>query len=396
MRWLSIVAAAIACGVSCLATAHPASDWSDALAQCEPRPGMFPRSAAILHLAFFDAANAVERRYASYRPAPAFAKPASGAAAAAAAAHAVLRALCPASAESADRRLAAALGSVPVAERDNSLLLGISVAQALLAERDADGWGADEEYRPETAPGRYVPTVTPVGSAVPKARTFAIGPYEPFRPEPPLDLASAQWARDLEEVKAYGGERSSRRDAAQTSRARLIALSHGRFYLTPAAEAVRQAQLPLVEGARVLALLAVAMADGHVVNFATKYHYGFWRPVTAIRNADRDGNDATTRDPSWKPLVETPMHPEYPCQHCLAASITATVLAATLRDSPALVLRGPADTGTLRVALADLVPLTIDGRVHAGIHYRSSGLAGAALGERVARHVMREILGAAP
>jgi hypothetical protein len=396
MRWLRL-----ACGLFAFAAwsacAHLGADWNDTLLEIDlksPNPHAYARAAAILNVAMFDAANAVEKRFVSYRPAPSFAEPASAQAAAAAAAHAVLVELHANAKDLLDRRLADALAAVPDGEpRSNGVRLGIAVAQALLAERAADQWFAPDTYRPRTEPGRYVPTAHLVNAGVASARPWVVPRADLYRPLPPPSLASAQWARDLEEVRTMGGVKSALRSEEQAMRARLVAISHTRFYMQPVAAVVRDQRMPLLEGLRVLALEAVAIADATIASFDAKYHYAFWRPVTAIRNADLDGNDATQRDASWTPLVDTPMHPEYPCHHCVIGAVTAAVFRNAFGEhAPALRLRNPAFAARLEIRVEELAQLMIDARVHSGIHYRSSGLAGAELGRRVAEHVVREAL----
>lgn len=392
MRWPGLVPllASLASGT---VLAHPAADWYDALVEADlKRPAAnFVRAAAMFQAAMFDAANAVEPRFRPYRPTPAFDRPTSAPAAAHAAAHAVLREMYPDSREVLDRRLAEALNGSD-AGTESGRLLGLAVAQRILAERARDGWDVAEGYRPHTTPGMYVPTTIPTAPWTAAARPFVLSEPAALRPPPPYRLHEAEWARDFNEVKLAGGMASERRTAEQARRARFIAISHPRFYGQAVARAVREQAPALVDGCRTMAAYAVATADAFLASFEAKYHYAFWRPITAIRNADIDGNDDTARDPSWSSLVDLPMHPEYPCQHCVTASIAATVLLATpgMRTAT-LVLRNPAFPEPLAVPIGELVAVTAEARIHGGLHYRASTEAGAALGRRVAERVLREL-----
>ena len=149
-----------------------------------------------------------------------------------------------------------------------------------------------------------------------------------FRPGPPPALTSALWARDYNEIKALGSKSNSRRTAEQTQIA-----SFWEATLPPIFNGIilSVADIPgreITQNARLFAATAQAADDALLAVFDAKYHYNFWRPVTAIRNGDLDGNDTTERDASWTPFIETPMHPEYPCAHCIVAAAIGTVLQA--------------------------------------------------------------------
>jgi hypothetical protein len=235
----------------------------------------------------------------------------------------------------------------------------------------------------------------PINTHIGSAKPFVLERAGQFRPAVPYALSSPEWARDLNEVQARGAESSSVRTAAETWRTKFIAVSHGKFYIQPVTAILRSRELPLLDSARLMAVLALAAADSFAASFEAKYHHAFWRPITAIRNADRDGNAATERDAGWRPLVETPLHPEYPCQHCVLAAVTAMILREFFPDQPpVLQLRNAAfPGGTLDFQDYEaMVQATIEARVDGGIHYRMSGEAGAALGRRVARFVIEESL----
>jgi hypothetical protein len=391
MRWLLPVLTFL---LGCPTPAYPSlvSDWHDALVAADAKgaPGVnFSRSAAILHLAMFDAGNAVLRRYVSYFPQPEARSPASAQAAAAAAAHAVLARLYPAQAASFEEGLNRDLQSIadPLA-RDNGLAIGRRVADRLLSERADDGWSAPPRYRQDAvaAPGRYRATKPPVLSQLPAARPFALASASQFRPGPPPALDTAEWIRARDEVHARGGQASAQRLPPETELARFIAVSHTKFHLNPVAVALSTRKLPWLEQSRLMALLAMASADAVIASFDAKYHYLFWRPETALGEG-------------WAPLVDTPPHPEYPCNHCVQAGVVAEFLGTFHSRQPlALAYRNPAFSPDPR--LYDdpdaLVAAAVEGRVAGGVHYRFSGVAGAQLGREVARLVFREQLRPVP
>jgi len=139
--------------------------------------------------------------------------------------------------------------------------------------------------------------------------------------------------------------------------------------------------------ARFLAIAAMAMDDALIAVFDAKYTYNLWRPVTAIRNADIDDNDATERDPSWTPFIDTPMHPEYPCAHCIVSSSLAAVLQAELGSGPVPTLSSASYTaaGAVRSwkTAADFAQEVAVARIYDGVHYRNSTEVGSAMGKQI-------------
>ena len=152
------------------------------------------------------------------------------------------------------------------------------------------------------------------------------------RPAPPPALDSEVWTRDVNEIREFGSLRGAKRIPEQTEIARFWFLAGPRTY-TPLVQQIAEAKkLDLVDSARLYALVSMATANSYIAVFDAKYAYNFWRPITAIRNADITSNAATPRDPAWTPLGATPMHPEYPCAHCIIASTVAEVLQRISRE----------------------------------------------------------------
>ena len=143
----------------------------------------------------------------------------------------------------------------------------------------------------------------------------------------------------------------------------------------------------VTQNARLFALTAQAIDDAMIAVFDAKYHYNFWRPVTAIRNGDIDGNDATERDAGWVPFIDTPMHPEYPCAHCIVSGAVAGVLIVEIGAGPAPVLSTTSTTapGVVRswARLDDFTPEVANARIYDGVHYRNSTEVGTAMGKQI-------------
>jgi hypothetical protein len=287
-----------------------------------------------------------------------------------------------------DAAYQAALAAVP---NDTSKWDGIAdgeaAAQAVLAARADDGSGAPDTYRPHTTAGVYVPTAMPAVTQWPKRKPWLMRDAAQFRPAAPPALNSEAWVRDFNEVKAIGGRASTRRSAEQTDVARFWDYSAPPIYHALVRSVALQPGRDLVRNARLFATVAQAMDDALIAVFDAKYHYNFWRPITAIRNADLDANDATERDAAWSPLIDVPMHPEYPSAHSVLASALGTVLSAEIGDAPMPVLTtsSPSAKGAVRRydSTRALVHEVGNARIWAGIHFRSATDVGAAMGRSV-------------
>jgi hypothetical protein len=350
------------------------------------------RAMAIMHLAMFEAVNSIEPRYTPYRGRLQADPGASADAAAAVAAHHVLKRIYPQQAPSFEAELLAALNRSADGEaKAAGVRLGEQAAAAMLAERANDGSTAADTYRPFTLAGSYVPTTPPLFTIWGRVRPFAMKSADALRPAPPYALDSVQWARDYNEIKTLGAKNGSSRTPEQTEIARFWALSGPATY-NPVTRQVSAAKgLDLLDNARLFALSSMAAADAAIAIFDAKYAYGFWRPVTAIRNGDVDGNSATERDAGWEPLIATPMHPEYPCAHCIFQGSAAAVLRAQYGDVvPPFKLSSSTAPGVVRSyeRLSDYVAEVVNGRIYEGVHYRASGEVGAEMGRQLGEYVV--------
>jgi hypothetical protein len=392
--------ASLLLGLSVTANADVITDWNDKVVaagvQARQAPFVHTRSVAIVHVAMFDAVNSIDRRYTPYRAQVSTAAGTSREAAAAAAAHFALVRLYPDQAKDIDSSYQTSLAAIPDGEpKSKGIQLGEQVAAEILALRAKDGADAPNTYRPYTAAGIYVPTALPVASSWGQVTPFAIKESSQFRPAAPVSLQSAQWAKDYNEVKKMGAKTGSGRTAEQTDIARLWELTGPGLHNPVARQLAATKNLDIVDNARLFALHAIAMADSYIAVFDAKYTYPFWRPVTAIRNGDIDGNDATERDSAWEPFIATPMHPEYPCAHCINSAAGAAALEAFFGDAvPTFNLTSPTAPGVTRrfSRLSDYVTESIDARVYDGVHYRFSGEVGAAMGRKIGEYTAQNYL----
>ena len=383
---LTCVALAIAAGVGLAAPARAdvITDWqlkADALI-VESKVGTPPaiRAMALVQTAVADAVATVQGRGAA---------PAAAVDAAVAAAHrTVLGKLIPAQQASIEAVYQAALATVPDSPaRTAGIAAGEQAATAVLARRADDSPAAADTYRPHSAAGAYVPTAALAASQWPQRKPWLMANAAQFRPAAPPALTSEAWARDYNEVKALGGKTSTRRSAEQTEIARFWEYSLPPIYHGVLRSVALQPGRDVARNARLLAAAAQAMDDAMIGVFEAKYHYNFWRPATAIRNGDIDGNDATQREPGWASLIDAPMHPEYPSGHSILAAAVGTVLKADIGAGPMppLSTSSPSAKGATRrwTSVDDFVQEIGDARIYGGIHYRAAIDSGAAMGRRI-------------
>lgn len=384
---LGLTAALLAGLATTTANADVVTDWNIKAGEfiADAKLGTPPatRVMAIVQTAVFDAAAAAASRQATDA-----ARAAAVGAAIAAANRATLARLVPAQEVAVGAAYQAALATIPdSAAKAAGLTAGEEAAAAVLAARADDGAAAPDRHKPHAVAGIYVPTA---GAAVPQwaqRKPWLMKSAAQFRPGPPPALTSALWARDYNEVRAFGGKVSARRSAEQTEIARFWDYSLPPIYygvvrsvaLVPGRDALRNARL--------YAAVAQAMDDGLIAVFDTKYHYNFWRPVTAIRNGDIDANDATEVEAGWVAFIDTPMHPEYPSAHSILASAVATVLQAEVGKGtlPELATTSPTAKGVTRrwATLDEFTREVANARVWEGVHFRHSTEIGTTMGRQV-------------
>jgi PAP2 superfamily len=364
-------------------------------------PDRFTRDLAMVHLAAHDAVNVVTPEYETYaldrkssRHRPGHANPAL---AAAAAAHDVLVALWPDRQALIDGMLQVDIDAAHPSRRDRSLEIGAAAAHAIVMARANDGLDAVVPYTfgpPNPPVYQPVPPLGAivVGTQVPFMTPFVLDSANRFRPAAPPDLASAKWARDYNEVKAYGRVDSAVRTANQTDAARFFFELSTLLWNRVASEVAAQDDRGLWTTARVFALINASLMDGAIATFDSKYHYNFWRPFTAIHAID-DGNASTDPDSTWTPLGVTPPHPEYVAGH--ASQSAAASVALTAIYGAKVSFRTTSTTSpSIRSydSFDDLVVEIANSRIWAGFHYRTSVYAGMVQGYGVGRYVMANAL----
>jgi hypothetical protein len=397
-KWLAAVAIF---GLVAPASADVIADWNENAVSYGVLHNMGPppaeRVVAMTQLAMFDAVNSIEHKYRPYLVQLPATSSASKEAAAAAAAGTVLAGINPQTRASMNSLLESYLAAIPDSPaKAEGIKLGEAVAAKILKERANDGTAEPDTYRPRTTAGVYVPTAPTAAPQWPKVKPFALTSASQFRPAPPTALDSAAWAADYNEIKELGGRASAKRSARQTEDARFWLVVDGRGYYPVIRTVAEARKLSLIDSARLFALAAVAREDALIAVFDAKYHYEFWRPVTAIRNGDIDNNSATERDPAWAPIDATPMHPEYPCAHCISSASLVGVMEVVFgtAEMPEVSIASPTAPGVVHHwtnirAFSDEVS---EARIWAGFHYRSSTKVGQEMGHKIGEYVAKNLM----
>jgi vanadium-dependent haloperoxidase-like protein len=355
--------------------------------------------------AVYDAVTTIKGRYVPYHALGlTAAKAASPRAAVAAAAYTTLSYYFPAQAAS----LAAAytdylnvtLKMIPPAAKQAGVAIGAAAAADLIAIRWGDGRDATVTTPFGVAPqppGIWVFAPAPsLQSAqtpwVAAMRPFVLESASQFRAPTPPAITSPEYAQGFNEVKTLGSATSTVRTDAQTAIAQFWNANVINQYNQVFRDVTTQHNLDLVDAVRLLAMGNMVASDAGITCMDSKYHSLLWRPVTAIRNADQDGNAATDTDSTWLPLLTTPNHPEYPSAHgCVTAAVT-DVLASVLKttainiDVPGATGGGTTLTTSRHFATSTaLVEDVANARVWAGLHYRFSTTAGVTIGHQVSK-----------
>jgi hypothetical protein len=377
-----------------LAYADAVSDWNKLactiLGDPKAATPAANRTLAIAHTAVYEAVNRITRKYPSSAPPL---PDASVDAAIAAANRATLVTLVPAQSAAITAAYDQALAAIPDGPaKATGIAAGEAAATAVLAKRSDDGIGAPESYRPVTTAGVYVPTTIPALSHWPARKPWLLSNPSQLRPVPPPALTSAVWARDFAEIKAIGRRTGSTRTQEQTDIALFWEATLPSIYHGVVRSVANEPGREITRNARLFAAVTQGMDDALISVFDAKYHYNFWRPITAIRNADIDGNDATERDVSWIPLIDTPMHPEYPCAHCILSATVGTVLMADIGNAPLPRLTTTSylvkDSERSWLTAEDFIEEVAEARIYDGVHYRNSTEVGSAMGRKVGKLVV--------
>jgi hypothetical protein len=396
--FFSIMLALSFCGE---ARADVVTDWNRAamkiVVEAKVNTPIANRTMAILQTSVYEAVNQITQRYPSNSPAAT--EPASVEAAIAAVNRVVLGELLPSQSSHIERLYQDSISTLPDdALTRRGIAIGELSARKLLRERAGDGANTVASYRPVTQPGTYVATTLPIVPQWPQRKPWLMSDATQFRPAPPPPLDSAAWTRDFNEIKELGARESLVRTPAQTELGRFWETTLPVIFYGIVYSITDQPSREATQNARLLMAVNQAMDDAIIAVFDAKYHYGFWRPITAIRNGDMDGTDATERDGAWLPLIDTPVHPEYPCAHCIVASAVGTVLGAEANGI--IIFSTTSDTapGVRRswTRLEDFVTEVSEARIYDGVHFRTSTQIGREMGEKVGRLAIDRYLRGGP
>jgi hypothetical protein len=404
------VAAVVLTGAATKSSAHgrPAgqpdtyvTDWDAVFSQAFSAAALTPPDgfviSAYMGSAVYDSVMAIDGGYRPFAVDVDAPRGASAQAAVAAAAHRILVHYLPAQAATIiDPAYDASLATIPEgkAKRDG-VATGEAVAAFVIAQRADDGFRAPVTYTPPNPPisGVWIPTAPtpPIAPYAALMRPFSLESADQFRPDGPPALGSMKWESDYNEVKEIGSSTSTTRTAEQIVAARFwgeapVQQAHGALR-----KFVLDHDLDLVDAARFMAMVTVVEADAIIACFDAKYHYAFWRPITAIRAGDTDGNPATIGDPTWSTLLTaTPNHPEYPSAHSCVTPAGGRAIARFLGTKkiditvPSLTGLGDRHFDRLR----DLQYEVGNARIWGGIHYRTSIEDGIKIAKKTANQVL--------
>jgi hypothetical protein len=392
------------------AHADVVTDWNvaalNAIRANRTPPPQASRALAILHASIYDAVNGISRRHAAYLVPSRVPASASKDAAADAAAHWVLVTLFPANAPAFNDLYATMLAALPESpQKSAGIAWGAFVAQQILAWRSGDGSDVVIDPPGRVGPGSWVstpPAFAPYllpqwGMVTP----FAMPGSAAMRPSGPPDLDTEKYADDYNEVKAMGVAVGSARTPEQDLIAQFWADGAGTetppgHWNSIARDLGAALRTTMEENARLFALLNIAMADAAICAWDAKYAYDFWRPVTAIRNGDIDGNATTEGDPSWTSFIATPPFPDYLSGHSTFSGAAATILGMFYGTDDVAFTTGsdflPGVSRTFPSFSAAATEAALS-RLYGGIHFRSAnedGLtAGVAIGQWTFAHYMQ-------
>jgi hypothetical protein len=375
------------------AQADTVADWADLTTEIATDGPNTIRTIALAQAAVYEAVNAVTKRYPRDLVNLGSADGASLDAAIAAANHAVLLHEALVLRKQIDAAYEKMLAKVPQgAAKDKGVALGERAAADVL-DKHRDDIGKIEPYRPYTTPGEYVVTTFPLGYAVAQHKPWYLKSASQFRPGPPPSLKSDLWARDYNEVKAMGALETPARTIEQTNIGRFWATALPDVHVGVISSLARAPGREITRNARLFAAAMGALNDTEIAVFEAKYHYHFWRPITAIRNGDIDGNPHTERDGNWQPLITTPIQPEYPCAHCMISATIAAVIRADVGKEKMPTLSTVSNTlpGVTRHwnSTEELEQEVSLARMYCGVHYRNSADVGFHMGEQVGNLVAK-------
>jgi hypothetical protein len=363
-------------------------------------PGGTTLYLAYMHLAIYDAVNAIDHRFQPYSREISASAGASLDAAIISAAYNTLVFYFPDQSTLLTTQYVAALSVLPDGPaKDNGVQVGKDAANAIIAMRAGDGRGANVPYVFPSAPtaGVWIPTppahLAPLTPWASQMVPFTMSSASQFLPdEPPPALTSREWVEDYNQVKTVGAVNSTLRTAEQTEIGLFWTEQTSKQYARALRALAIGRALSTSDTARLFAMVWTASADAFIGCWNAKYHFSFWRPVTAIQNGGIDGNSATQPDPTWMPLGTTPNHPEYPAGHACFTGAVATILKGyfgtpRVEFTVSSTAFTPPHVHTFD-STKELEKEVENARIYAGFHYHHSVVQGVVLGQHVAHQVL--------
>ncbi len=375
----------------------------EAIKTDKTNPPIASRNLAILETAVFDAVNGLTAFYDAYKFDNGINPDASVEAAASQAAYRVLTELYPTQKATFDGILNGYLQDLPAGDFvTKGLAYGKAVAEAALASRTNDGSKTVVPYTASTEIGKWQPTGSVTSPLLPqwgKVTPFALESSSQFRPDAPPALTSTEYAKDFNLTKDLGSLNSTTRTADQTEIAKFWA-DGGGTYTPPghwnsiATQLLGESNASLVESAHTLGVLSIALADAAIACWDAKYTFNTWRPVTAIKQAALDGNDATTADATWQSLIATPPFPEYTSGHSTFSSTAATVLTELIGDNVNFTTSSIGLPGVTRsfTSFQQAAQEAGISRIYGGIHFLSANISGLECGEQIGEYVITNFM----
>jgi len=375
--------------------------WNNIMLRATITEGKQPPSASFVYAAYVQAAvyNALVAVEGGYQPYKSGLTPQPGAsvdAAVATAAHKVLVHYFPLQQAALDADYMVSLSAIPDnTAKASGIDVGNAAADELIALRTGDGLNANIGFTmPAPGPGvwQLPPGVSPLHPWMSKLRPFMLESADQFRPGPPPDLSSDEWATEYNEILLYGRRDSTVRTPEQTTIARFWSSVPLVQYNLTYQQIATSRGLGALETARLMVMGDMVGADALIGCFDAKYHYLYWRPAFAIPLGDIDGNPNTVGDPTFVPLLATPAHPEYPAAHGCATSAEAEVFAeflGTQQIGVTIPSTVPGIPARFYSTANELTKEIIDARIWGGLHYRESGISGVNLGRKVAHWTLK-------
>ena len=390
------VAVALLMAFAVPARADTVTDWnlqaSVALGAAGQSPPVATVHLAMVHAAVYDAVNAIDRRYEPYLGAPEARHWYSKDAAGATAAYRVVASIVPGQQAVLDAQYATSLAAIPDGRaKQGGIAVGEAAAAAMIAARTGDGRFGPFRFPVGSLPGQWRPVlpamVSDPNAWLARVKPFLIESPSQFRSGGPNPLPTRTYAKEFAEVEELGSLTSSTRTADQTDMARFWAEGLA-IWTRVARELSIRSGLEIADNARLFSMLYLTGADALISCWDDKAYWLFWRPITAIREADTDANPATQADPGWLPLINTPPYPDHPS----GLACVSSAMARTLRDffgtNRLEFTATSATSNTTRsfTSFSQAIEEIVDARVYSGLHFRTADEDGALIGKQVARY----------